>query len=145
MSTCLTPREVGIRWFEDIWNGRKIERVHELMAPDGVGHLEGGQIIRGPKEFEAFFETLIAGMPDLELEIVDTLAENEGVCVRWQAKGTHQGEILGFVATAAPVSFHGVTWFRVVDGKVVEGWDNWNFDGMVRQLAGAPAGPANLA
>ena len=135
----MSAREVGIRWFNEVWNDRKAELIPELMAQDAVGHLEGGRTVTGPEEFTAFHSAMFAAIPDMKFEIVDTLAENDDVCVRWEATGTHTGDMLGIPARGARVSVHGVTWLRVVDGHIVEGWDNWNYDGMVRQMSTAAA------
>jgi steroid delta-isomerase-like uncharacterized protein len=105
------------------------------MAPDAVGHLEGGRTVTGPGEFQDFHSTMFAAIPDMRFEIVDTLAENDDVCVRWEATGTHTGNMFDRPASGARVSVHGVTWLRVADGRIVEGWDSWNYDGLVRQMS----------
>ena len=30
------------RWFQQVWNEGRAETVHELLAPDAVGHLDRG-------------------------------------------------------------------------------------------------------
>jgi hypothetical protein len=37
------------------------------------------------------------------------------------------------------VNFQGVTWLRVKDGRLTEGWDFWNRDGLIQTLSGAAA------
>jgi hypothetical protein len=43
--------------------------------------------------------------------------------------------MLGIPASGAKISVHGVTWLRVIDGRIVTGWDNWNYDGLIRQMS----------
>jgi steroid delta-isomerase-like uncharacterized protein len=123
------------RWFEEVWNQRRVETVYELLLPDSVGHLEHGDAV-GPEPFLAFHAELVAALPDLQLTVEDTVAEGDNVVVRWSASGTHQGRCFGCEATGRPVSFRGITWIRIREGKLVEGWDSWNVGGLVQQLAG---------
>ena len=37
-------------------------------------------------------------------------------------------------ATGNAIRFQGVTWIRYEAGKMAEGWDCWNFDGLMKQL-----------
>lgn len=108
------------------------------MAPDAIGYLEGGQQIVGPDPFLEFQSQFLAIMPDLQLEVLDSIADDDAVCVQWKAKGTHTGAGMGFAPSGQSVSFHGVTWFKVKDGQVVEGRDFWNLSGLMQTLA-APA------
>lgn len=132
--------EVASRWFLEVWNERAGHLIPELMAEDSIGHLEGGQTVRGHDEFRNFQGAILGLLPDLQVNVLRCIAEGEDACVLWEATGKHTGEGLGFVPTQKQVLFRGTTWFRIVDGRIVEGWDSWNHDGLFATLAtGAPA------
>ncbi|MEO5916346.1 MAG: ester cyclase [Luteolibacter sp.] len=137
MNTTPTAKEIGHLWFEHVWNLRDRAKLHELMAPDAVGYLEGGQEIVGPDAFAAFQSAFLEAIPDIHIEVVDSLADEDDVCVHWTAKGTHTGPGLGMAATGQEVSFRGVTWLHTKNGQVVGGRDFWNQDGLMRTLSNA--------
>src|SRR5687768_14404082 len=95
-------REIGRRWFEEVWNSRRDESVTELMAPDAYGHVEGGEY-RGPEGFREMQSTLLNALPDVRIEIEDILAEGDRAAVRWRATGTHGGDAFGFPASKRPI------------------------------------------
>lgn len=133
----LPPSEIARRWFEVMWNERRSALIHEMMSPDAIGHLEGGQDIIGPDAFAAFQQEFLTAVPDLKLTVAKILADGEDACVHWEASGTHQGEGLGFRPTGIALHFRGVTWLRVKEGKITEGWDFWNLGGLMRTMSAA--------
>lgn len=136
MNSTRTPREVGEAWFGPMWNKRDHALMRELMTEDAVGHLEGGIDVVGPDGFEAFMNDFLSAVPDLKLEVKNILADGDDVCVHWQASGTHTGPGLGLPPSDAKVNFQGVTWLRVKNGQLVEGWDFWNREGLLQTMAG---------
>ena len=130
-----SPKEIGRRWFDDVWNRRSVETIRELLSPDATGHLEGGIDIIGPEPFIAFRQLLLTALPDLRVEVAEIIAEGENVCVRWSAVATHTGEGLGLPPSGKKARFRGTTWLRIVDGRIVEGWDNWNQGGLMAALS----------
>ena len=54
--------------------------------------------------------------------------------VRWTAHGTHTGDGLGLPPTGRSISLRGLTWIRTSGGKLLEGWDCWNFREMLESL-----------
>jgi steroid delta-isomerase-like uncharacterized protein len=114
------------RWFDEVWNQRRTETIDELLAPDSVGHTEAGDVV-GPAAFkETIHAPLLAAIPDLKISVDDLIADGDNAVVRWSARGTHRGDVLGARASGKHVTFHGITWIRFRDGKMVEGWDAWN-------------------
>ena len=128
-------REIGRRWFEEVWNARRDDAVDELMSADALGHVEGGEV-RGPAGFREMRSTFLSALPDVHIEVEDVLSSPDGkrAAVRWRAYGTHGGEGFGFKATNRNIDVRGTTWLVVEDGKIVEGWDTWNLNGLLASL-----------
>ena len=119
-----------------MWNNRDTALMRELMTEDAVGHLEGGEDVVGPAGFEAFMQEFLRAVPDLKLTMINCLSDGDDVCVHWRANGNHTGAGLGFSPSDAQVDFQGVTWLRVKDGQLVEGWDFWNRDALFQTMSG---------
>ncbi len=131
-----TPAEVGRLWFERMWDRRELNLIRELLAENAVGHLEGGAEVVGPDAFARFQEEFLEAIPDIRLKVNNLLADESEVCIHWSATGTHVGSGFGCNATGCTLDFQGVTWLRVKDGMIVEGWDFWNMDRLMRQMSG---------
>jgi steroid delta-isomerase-like uncharacterized protein len=129
--------DIARRWFDQVWNLRRDAAVHELLHGGGIGHLEGMDV-RGPEQFLAARAALLDAFPDLRVTVEATVSEGPDVVVRWSAGGTHNGDGLGFPASARQASFRGMTWLRFENGQIVEGWDSWNLGQLLQELR-APA------
>jgi predicted ester cyclase len=57
---------------------------------------------------------------------------------RWSCRGTHKGELNGIAPTGKQIAISGVTVARVSNGKIVEGYVNWDAQGLMQQLAVVP-------
>ena len=128
-----TPAVIARRWFEEIWNQRRVESIDDLLAPDGVGHMVTGDI-RGPVEFRKVHAELLVAFPDQSVRIKAIAAEGENAFVHWLIEGTHQGQLLDIAPTGKKMTINGVTRFRIQDAKVVEGWDFWDAGGLLAYL-----------
>lgn len=134
MSTS-TPQEVIVAWFDRVWNKRSKDAIYELMAADGVANQEGGPPLRGPNEFMQFYDALVAAFPDLKLRVIKSVGDAEQAAIHWEATGTHRGELMGIPASQQSVAFSGMSFVRVKDGQITEGWDSWNVGGLMAKLA----------
>jgi steroid delta-isomerase-like uncharacterized protein len=124
------------RWFDEVWNKRSDATVHELLHSAAIGHLEG-LVTHNVAEFFAARSILFDAFPDLQVSVEGILAEGDQVAVRWSAEGTHRGQLLGISATGQPVTLRGMTWLRLSDGRIVEGWDAWNQGRLMNELQAA--------
>ena len=124
------------RWYREVWREGKNETIHELLAADAVVRGQTGPQaeIHGPAEFVRFAEQIRSAFPDTDVVVEDALAMDDKVAVRWSATMTHRGEGVGVPATGKKVTITGMTFARIVDGKIVEGWDNWDKLGMLEQI-----------
>jgi hypothetical protein len=69
------------RWFEEVWNQRRLETFDELLAPDGVAHDIGAQgtDIRGPVEFRKAAETLHGLFGEMHFTVEDVFGVGDRV------------------------------------------------------------------
>jgi steroid delta-isomerase-like uncharacterized protein len=121
------------RWFNEIWNERRSDTIYELFAQDAVGHLEGQEVV-GPDQFHQFYSELTAVFPNLRITVDEVLSHGQSAAVRWTVVATYAGEGFGLEATQREVRFRGMSWMHIREGKIIEGWDSWNQEGLLQQL-----------
>jgi steroid delta-isomerase-like uncharacterized protein len=128
-----SPSAVAHRWFEEIWNQRRVDVADELLAADGIGHVAHGEII-GPAGFRQMHAMLVNAFPDQKVEVQAIAAEGENVFVHWRIRGTHTGPLQELQPSGKSIDIQGMTRFLVRDGKVLEGWDCWDSGRLVAHL-----------
>ena len=123
------------RWFEEAWNQRSEKVIDELMTPESICYADDGPM-KGPAEFRARqYLPFLAAFPDLRVVVEDIIGQEDQVVVRWSATGTHSGDGLGLPPTHRPVTFRGLSWIRVRNGKFHEGWQSSNIPEQLLSLA----------
>jgi steroid delta-isomerase-like uncharacterized protein len=109
-----------------------------------VGELEDGDKLRGPEEFVAFAQRIRDAFPDMKLVVEDVFGTEDKVVLRWSGTMTHLGDHLGMAATGKRVQITGITIARIAKKQIVEGWDNWDQLGMLKQIGAYAPPPATL-
>jgi predicted ester cyclase len=132
-----SERELGRRWFELVWNQGRREAIAEMLAPDAVVH-DGNSDASGPEGFYPFYDRLRAALSEIRVEVHGTVAEGDMLCVRWSCTGKHTGDGLAIDPTGVTVHVTGITILRIADGRLVEGWQNWDMLGMLEQIRRSP-------
>lgn len=121
------PKTLALRWFHEVWNLHQPETVRELMAADGRGSSEGGDVV-GPEDFIRLVQApMLAAFPDLTLDVDGVIAEGENVVTRWTVRASRED--------GTRFSFCGMTWMIFKDGKIVEGWDRFNLHALNAYLS----------
>ncbi len=127
-------KELSRRWFEEVWNQGREETIHELFADDCVGHGLGDAPLVGVRGFKPFHKLYREAFPDLHIEVDDVIEEGDISATRITVTGTHTSGALGIEATGKTVRFGGIVMTRWKDGKIVEGWNQIDIAGMLKQL-----------
>lgn len=125
MSTATTEeiRTLTDRWFQEVWNERRKERIYAWIAPHCKIHGLHDQIIFGPDPFVGFFDMMIAAMPDIKVEPVDHVVEGNKVCSVLKVRGTHLGPLAGIAATGQELELLAMTYAIWQDGQIVEAYN----------------------
>ena len=117
-------KEVVRRLVDEVYNQQNLDVVEELFAPNAVEHrFDGDYVAEDHADLQAQIGGVFSGMPDLQLEIDDLIAEGDRVMVRF----TQSSE-------AAGVNVSGVYIVRLEDGRIVEGWDHTDMLTLFAQL-----------
>ncbi len=112
----------------------------ELLTPNYEHHdASSPDFGRGPESEKKRAALYRTAFPDLQLTIEDIIAEGQTVMARWSCRGTHKGDLSGIAPTGKQVTISGVTVARFTNGKMVEGWVNWDALGLMQQLGVVPA------
>jgi predicted ester cyclase len=116
-----------------------LDRFDEYVDPTFVDHnaLPGQKPgIEGLKDAYRMFS---AAFSDLWYTFEDLIAEDDKVVGRGVIQGKHTGPFMGIPATNKVIHWTGTRIFRVVNGKVTEGWIDLDLFGLMMQLGAMPA------
>ena len=124
---------------EEVWNGKKHDRIDEFYAADFVNVDPSSPEVKNLEQFKQWVAGMNAGFPDEQVSIEDMVAEGDKVVKRWSVKATHTGEFMGIPPTNKKTNMSGITIYRIVDGKVKE--CVWSYDtyGFMVQLGVIPS------
>jgi steroid delta-isomerase-like uncharacterized protein len=132
-------KNVVRRLFEEVWNKGNLGVTDELFAPNYAHHDSSTPDVgRGPESEKKRATLYRTAFPDLRLTIEDIIAEGETVMARWSCRGTHKGDLSGIAPTGKQFAISGISIARIANGKMAEGWVNWDALGLMQQLGVVP-------
>lgn len=120
--------QIARRWFEEVWNQRKLDIIDELLAPDAVAHDFGGHgsSTVGSAEFKAAARQLQEAFGVMVLTVEDIFSAGDRVAVRLTGRMKSTGPLQGRPPTGKEVTVPILCIIKVKDGKIVEGWNAWD-------------------
>jgi steroid delta-isomerase-like uncharacterized protein len=128
-------KNVVRRLFEEVWNKGNLPVADELFEQNYSHHDSSTpEFGRGPESEKKRATLYRTAFPDVRLMIEDIIAEGETVTARWSCKGTHKGDLRGIAPTGKQFTISGISVARLTNGKMVEGWVNWDALGLMQQL-----------
>jgi GrpB-like predicted nucleotidyltransferase (UPF0157 family)/predicted ester cyclase len=118
---CERNRAVVQRLFDEVWNGRQLEVVDELYAPDVVvDYRPYAPLATGPESIRASVERAWTAFPDYHEELLSTVAQGWRVAVHMQITGTQSGQWGALPPTGKRLEFEEIVLLDFDDrGRVV--------------------------
>lgn len=139
-----SERNLGHQWFDEVWNKGRRDAIGELLAPDVAVH-DGNVNSSGPAAFYSFFDRMNDAFTEIHVDVDDSFAAGETLCIRWTCTAKHTGAGLGFPATQKKMRVTGISVVRVANGQFAEVWQNWDMMGMMEQLRNSAQSPTYIA
>jgi predicted ester cyclase len=109
-------KEIVRRFVMEALSGRNLGLADEVLAPNYVNRLTGADLAA----FKGFLTGMSTALSDVQYEIDDLVAEGDSVVARWKMEATHSGSLMGETPTGKRVSSRGLTYYRLVNGRIVE-------------------------
>lgn len=129
--------EITQQFFRD----GNVSGLDEVCAPNFVLHGPGmPPDLAGLKQMVPVFRT---AFPDVEVVTEDLVAEGDRVVDRVTVRGTHRGEFMGIPPSGKRFEMQEIHIARIVDGKIVERWTQFDMFGLLHQIGGIPGSPAS--
>ena len=108
----------------------------ELVADDVINHSAPSGLPNGAESMIYFIiEILRKGFPDIQLEILDQIAEADKVTTRKAMRATHTGDFMGIPASNKSVTINVIDIIRLRDGKYVEHWGMSNLADIIKEIS----------
>jgi predicted ester cyclase len=109
--------KVVVRQFiSEALTGRNLALADEVLAPNYVNRMTGADLTG----FKGMLTGMSMALSDVQIDIDDLVAEGDSVVARWNMAATHTGSLMGEAPTGKRVSTRGLTYYRLVDGRIAE-------------------------
>jgi predicted SnoaL-like aldol condensation-catalyzing enzyme len=126
--------ELALRYHNDIFQEGKLEVADEILSPDFVLHNPSlpEELRKGPEGVKKYASALMESVSDRKLVQNDIFAKGDKVLIRWTNSGTNMGlynkTLFGNKHTGKQYVATGFDQFRISNGKIMEMWQQYNYD-----------------
>ncbi|WP_295793972.1 ester cyclase [Mucilaginibacter sp.] len=128
-------KTVVIRFNKEFIEADNLDTFSELVAVDMINHAAIPGTSSGPDGMlQSIRGSLKKGFPDLEVEIVELIAEKDLVTAQKIFRGTHQGTFMGIPATGKKIQISSLEIIRIKNGQYVERWGISDISEIIKQL-----------
>ena len=114
--------------------------IDEFVAEDFVDHAGPPGLPLGREGFRQAVLAWRHAFPDIALHVDALVAQGNTVALAWTGTGTHGGELMGIPPTGVVGRALGISFNRIIDGRLVERWGNSDDLGLLQQLGVIPRG-----
>ena len=126
------------QFYDEVINKGNLRAIDRLAAENFVDHSPFPGFRAASREPSHGLTMLRKGFPDARVPIEDLIGEGDKVVTRATMHRTHKGEFMGIPATGKTMTVEGIDVLRLLRGKAVEHWGQWDAMGMMQQLRAVP-------
>ena len=144
MSDIEANKAIVRQLIEDVFNGRRLDLLGDVLHPEFRGRaisafVPGGPEI-GPGGRRKVYEMFLQALPDARGEVLDLVGEADKVVLVGRLGGTHRGEFLGRPGTGRHIEWMAIHVYTIRDGKILEDAAMTDSLAIMRQIGLAPGG-----
>ncbi|TXK85439.1 ester cyclase [Paenibacillus sp. N3.4] len=136
--TTLTPTAIVQQFFQQVRSGLDPDSAHSWMSDQVLAHQVTAEmettVHRTPSNYADHVREMKQAYGDFQLEILELIAQEDRVYVRWKQTGIHIGEVDGFAPIGKTVIELASAVYRVEHNRIVEYWIQIDREGIRLQL-----------
>lgn len=125
----------SLKKFAEAVNTGNWDLMYEAVAPDNIDHDPAPDQVQGPKGYITFFKQLRTSFPDLKVELVHMVADEDNIAFAYELSGTHRGEFQGIMPTDKAIKARGLQISKFKNGVMIERWGSSDELGILNQIA----------
>ncbi|QBD78151.1 ester cyclase [Ktedonosporobacter rubrisoli] len=133
-----TNKALVLDYVERVWNGGNETALDELTTPT-FRYWMGSQPGRDHAQMRQLIRMLHTAFPDWSVKVVEIVAEENTVVIRWEGNVTHLGTYQGIPATGKQIAVNGINMYHIIGGKVATEWEQTHVLGWLQQMGVLPA------
>ena len=129
--------------YENYLNENCTDLLPSLVSEDVAFHSVTEE--KGIAAYAALTDRLRIAFHEMHFTLLDLIASDDRVVVRWTMDATHAGPLAGIPATGKRVQQHGTVIYRLENGRIAEVWAQMDRMGMLQQLGVDPLATVKAA
>ena len=123
----MSTSELIMQWYDEVWNKANEGFIDEMMHRDIIVHgLDPAGTTKGIENFKSFYRNFRTSFPEVHIDVKPLVSDDKAVSVWCHVTAKH--------VKGNTVSFSGLSAGRYEGGKLVEGWNSFDFLKMYQQL-----------
>lgn len=118
----IAPFQPILDQYVAVWNGADVSSLDSIVDQNVVRRVLTGPLAQSAgnlNELKQLITGFRGAFPDLEVRLLDTIAQGDKTAVRWSVSGTNTGEGM-WPPTGQSIQLEGVSFSRYAGGKLVE-------------------------
>ena len=123
-----------LQTFLGLFMSGKWDDFDQVIATDCVLHEPGGVDVVGLDAMKALWQVAYAALKDMSATTIAEVSEGNFLVDLLTIEATYEGEYMGRQIAGVPVKYNQAETFRIVDGKIVEWWVEFDRLWMSEQL-----------
>jgi len=109
-----------LRWYDEVWNQGNEQFIDEFLHSEVKAHGLGPEPLVGPHAFKPFYRAFTNAYADINVTVQKNLTDGNYVTSLCTVKAIHK-------ESNTPVIFMGTTLAEIVDSKLVNAWNFFDF------------------
>lgn len=137
MSETTKNKQLVQTFIQAVWNSQNLAALKDFWTEDCINHAMPVINNKGLEVLHAYHESFFAdfaAFSNVQIEILQQVAESDRVVNYLKASGEHSGTFFGIAPTGKQVSLLSIRIDRIQDDRIAEHWSVADLAGLMQQL-----------